>query len=566
MRSKNSYQTFMLLLFFSFFALAITAPLSSFKYTPAGDFHDHAKAIVLAKNALAEHQFPIRIAPDITNNPRYALFQFYSPFPYMIAGFLYTYICKGNPYVHYKLLTWSALILGGMFIYRICQRLTKNKKAALLAGLAYQFSSYWIINTNIRTDFTESIAQGFLPVALYYSFYIFQRHDTKRFMLAAISWAILAMTHLITFAYGLVFFLIFTSLTTIVNKKITGLVRVILSISLGGILALWYLAPIILIHPILGIFLDKAYPFKLAFLTPFTSLIATQSVSPIPLPANGELGIEYLYPAVGYAVLIGIGVLIYIFYKDREFYKKNSALMPLMLTFFLAFFATWSPLNFWEVLPAFLSFFQFTYRLLTPVMWLGAILLAFALSGLYKKGIEDGLLLILICVIVIGNSAWIHTQKNDGTTIRSEVLNNYQSHLATDYQVHVDKVPKETILSNSQLIHSCTQEHKTLTCHINVTRETTHVALPMLWYPEMISIKINNHLSPYYPTIQNKKVMVGLKLTPNQYTIQATFVGFTWANWLSLLGWSYVAISLAILIFSRKPTPVGLTRESCYEG
>src|SRR5215213_433345 len=77
-----------LLLLYLLVILIMLAPLASASMpdSPAQDLANHVSGIIEARNALAEGQFPIRVAPNQINRERYPIFQFYGNLPYMAGG------------------------------------------------------------------------------------------------------------------------------------------------------------------------------------------------------------------------------------------------------------------------------------------------------------------------------------------------------------------------------------------------------------------------------------------------------------------------------------------------
>lgn len=59
------------------------------------------------------------------------------------------------------------------------------------------------------------------------------------------------------------------------------------------------------------------------------------------------------------------------------------------------------------------------------------------------------------------------------------------------------------------------------------------VELPILYYPEMIDVKVNGQSVQYY----NLGANVGITLPPGKNNITYQFVGLPWANYLSLMSW-----------------------------
>src|SRR5258706_10090334 len=68
-----------ILLLYGLLALGMLSPLAAdvMPESPAQDLADHVSGIIEARNALAEGQFPIRVAPNQNNRERYPVFQFH---------------------------------------------------------------------------------------------------------------------------------------------------------------------------------------------------------------------------------------------------------------------------------------------------------------------------------------------------------------------------------------------------------------------------------------------------------------------------------------------------------
>src|SRR5260370_10891204 len=97
--------------------------------TGAQDLAKHVSVIVEARNALAEGQFPVRVAPNQNRGERYAIFQFYGNLPYTAGGLLF--LAGVNPYDAWKIVVGLALALGGFFTYRWARSRTRQCRPAL---------------------------------------------------------------------------------------------------------------------------------------------------------------------------------------------------------------------------------------------------------------------------------------------------------------------------------------------------------------------------------------------------------------------------------------------------
>jgi hypothetical protein len=106
--------------------------------------------------------------------------------------------------------------------------------------------------------------------------------------------------------------------------------------------------------------------------------------------------------------------------------------------------------------------------------------------------------------------------------------------------------PENTVTSVQETQKMCQQKGSITSCDITVQNGTGIAQLPILYYPRMLKIWVNNQQVQGFPVNYRDFNLLGLKLTPGQYQIQVKFVGLTWANWISLLGWLGI-ISMAIL-------------------
>jgi hypothetical protein len=439
-------------------------------------------------------------------------------------------------------------------MYRLCYLLTHSTNASLLAGVAYLFSPYLIININIRGDFTETVAQGLLPLVLYYSFYLFNSFSLLRFLILSIVWAMLITTHLITFAYSALFILFVLGIYALQDRQyIKNLFGIILAIGVASLLTAWFLVPIVLYHNILTIHLNLPNPVLFNWLTPLATLISIKSISPIPIPSDGQLPIE-LYPALGLTVMMGVGISLYAYFNKANAVNINKKLLlALLITFIFVLFAAWSPVDFWQYLPDSLVIPQFTYRMLTQTMWLGTILFSFGLIWLFKEKLDARFFVIILCFLIIGNSSWMHSAKGGAGDTISAIINESNHASDHDYQIDPDALAKKQslIATKNILNNQCHREHSTKVCNITVIKNNSLVALPAFYYPNLFTITANNKTIAYYPFLYKDKTIIGLKLDRGIYDIKIQFTGLKWANWISLFSWlAIMTLICGLIIFN----------------
>ena len=665
-------------------AFSLMAPMASSRVILTNDHTSHLAYIIQAKMALEEGQFPIRVAPLEDFGFRYPSFQFYSQLPYTLGAIIYKFITPTNPYNAYKMMLWLALWVGGIFIYRLALGLTRYRIAAILAGVSYMAAPYFLINVHSRGAFTEAIAQGILPIVLFYTFKLYRKPSVNSLLLSAVSWFALATTHIITFIYSTIFiFGLILIISRLSQAPLKDLIRLAIAYIWGCLLALYFLAPVVLESASLSIRqqIDQGNPFYSRWLTPLANLLSPTSLPPEPT----ELGFAPTYglhPAVGWVFLIAWGtVLYYSFSKSKLSLRLQSArptIVALLTIFLITFLLTWSSANIWELLPRQLWVTQFSFRFLTHVMWTGSLLTAFAILFIFRQKLDRRHLIFGIIVIVMIARPWLPIPKGIVTfdEVMKEPLFRYSGALDYLYRAepktlygntdlhflpnkwipgysewdsfvnndlmsgtetyypkwqpqekpvlsltgevyieniedkanllvqlndtilasipltqreviakvplenveHPDQInnfslkflvegktkdgkplsirmkqfrleglsPENTVTSVQETQKMCQQKGSITSCDITVKKGTGIAQLPVLYYPRMLKIWVNNQRIEGFPVNYRDFNLLGLKLTPGQYQIEVKFVGLTWANWMIFLGWLGI-ILMAIL-------------------
>lgn len=404
-----------LLLLFTCIAATLLAPLSSNLVFPLiSDTFNHLAYIAQAKIALHEGQFPLRVLPLEQDGWRYPGFLFYSSSAYTIAGLIYTWLTPSNPFVAYKITIWLAFVAGGIYMYRLAYWLVKNRIAAILASIAYLLSPYHFIIINHLSAFTEALAFGILPIVIYYTLQHFYYPKLKSFLQASLFWYLLATIHFITFFYSALFIALWLFLIAIKKSTWKNFFKAGGTFIFGCLLAVWSLAPM----ASLGKYFivnrtfqtpDYFYSFspKISTLLSAGANIAGKVVDPDSsiLFENTVLAV---HPSIGIAIIIAAILAIYAiinnaFSKNR---RADFLLAPTVLVFIIAFVLAWSPINFWRWLPHQLMAVQYSWRLLGQVMWLGALLFAWALCWLFRNKLDAKHLVLGILLLILSTSAW----------------------------------------------------------------------------------------------------------------------------------------------------------------
>ncbi len=534
-------------------AVAMLSPTASQRYFPEyGETKIALGFVVQARAALEEGQFPIRVGPWEHDGAGYPVFQFYGNVPQTISGLVYSIVTPENPYRAYLFVEWLALVLGAYYLYRSALLLTRSHTASLVAGAVYIGSPYLLMNINVRGAYAEALAQGLLPLTLFYALRCYYFASWRMIAPSAIAWFLLAGTHTITLAYFTVFFfsaLICLSLPRL-SKSIKRLLCVGSGFALGMVLALYYLAPILL-EKNLAIKSSLNSPYLSRWLVPLGTLLSPASIPPVLQPGRGELNCPNLHLALGWPLLIStVTVLIYRASTTTEMVAAWSGPLrrtrpfatALIVIFVTAFFLVWSPFDVWIYLPRIFYVTQFTYRLLTHCMWAGALLSAYAVTFLCNGNVRIGHAVLCIAIIGLFASAFLNSLKSSDTKI-DDVVNHPSIGIDAANAYLYRPSSSETVALGPNVLNVektksyFVRKNGTIVGTVDVPEGIDAIQIPALYYPNMLSIKLDGNEVACMSIVTDEKPFVALAITPGSHTIDVSFIGYHWANWISLFGW-----------------------------
>jgi hypothetical protein len=384
-------------------------PIASNTLIPdVADLANHLIGIIQAKMAWAEGQVFLRTAPSgHYSSFRYPYFQFFSPTSYTVAAWMYRWITPSNPFLAYKVTIWAALLLGGVYIYRLAFWFVKSRFAAVLAAAVYLTAPYPIIVINYLGNLNEAISLGVIPLTVYYTLQRYYHPSNDKLLLqTALCWYLLATIHLVTFLYtSLILAIYLVTLTGFHFSQCRRLIHVGIAYVLGWMLAMWHLAPV-------------ALYYKYFFVSDnFSHNVITVGLGYLLSPvANFSEGLRTEYsrniitqidPSVGLPILLAVAVCSYWLVSrqaaDKHLRYKVSCLLAL---FFLLFMMIWSPVNFWEWLPSSLGVIQYSWRLLGQTMWVGSLLFAWVVCWVFNGKLNAKYTILGLILIVLASSSW----------------------------------------------------------------------------------------------------------------------------------------------------------------
>jgi len=391
-------------LLYALIAISLLAPVSTEQAIPAiTDYANHLAAVIEAKMAFAEGQFPLRVAPVELLGWRYPNFQFYSPTTYMLTGLVYKWLTPSNPLVAIKFTLWLSLVLGGLFMQRLAFWLVKSRPAALLAGVVYLTTPYYTVVITGLGNLCEALALGILPAVIYYTLQSYLNYrNNKTIIQTGLAWYLLITIHMITFVYTVLFLVILLLMMTLKNKRHwKNLITMGAGITFGCLLAMWFLGPIVLFNKYFVISETIVSPALFQSFGPLLSILTF----PGHLVFQGSLGANHA--SIGWPIIIGFCLCLYAFLNKFRLSNRraNYWLAPLLILFFIAFMIVWSPCHFLQWAPSFLLIGQYCWRLLNQLIWIGSLLFAWSLCWLFKKNWDLKQMVIGVLLLIITASA-----------------------------------------------------------------------------------------------------------------------------------------------------------------
>ncbi len=458
--SQNQQFTYLTIIFYGMLAAAMLAPIGTLDGIPnIRDYYTHIAAIMQAKLALEAGQFPLRTMPLEYSGWLYPFYQFYSPTTFTFAAFVYKWLTPANPFFALKITLWTALTLGGINMYVLANWFIKSKPVAILAGVVYLTAPYYIIMLTHLGGLNEIVALGILPAVIYFSFQRFYfPHSNADLIILALGWYLLITIHLVTTLYsGLFIGLLFFLAACRNPRHWRNLISVGIAVLFGGLLAMWFVAPVLLLQKyfVIGLtFTDTSYIQKVH------PTLANLLFPGAGFKLNMKDSLQAIRPAVGLPIISAAGIGCYAYFKKLSSgCRRADYWLPYFLTLFLiAFFLAWSPIDVWKFLPQQLLVAQYCWRLLNQVTWIGALLSAWAICWLCKNKLDVRHIVIGTMVLVTSTSVWYKISQYSVIPLAEVISHPTVPYNRNAYKLNFVKYPQfvqridSSLLDNEKLL------------------------------------------------------------------------------------------------------------------
>lgn len=544
------------LLLYVLISLLLVWPYHPSAVRQTGDMKTVLALVIEARRALAEGQFPIRVAPDLQSGTRYPQFQYYGNFPFTLAGATCA-LCNDDPYLAWKVVTFAALVVGGWFMRRLAYALVHNDPAAVMAGATFLCAPYLLTDLYARLAFTELIAINLLPAAFYFSVRCFRSPHWRYIVASALAWALVALSHNITYLYGVLFLalLLLSQFTRARGPRRIG--RLALAGLLHAALVIWYVAPQLATLNLLeigSIFTPQFY----AGLAPLHVLLSPTLLNTPQGEETPNLGLQ-----IGWPILAGVLVALGLVFTPRQ---RRPLALRLLVLWGVALAIAWSPFDFWRHLPRAFWFVQYPYRLLMFVVLFGSILCGYTLAVLFPRRMPATAVIALLSALGLSMASYYPHG-------RVPLYSSLTRELKADPNLPRLKefVPKAVALTvanqdaGGPAIGEFLPRENANLHYGRITRcgfaaaHPTVLAIPVLDYPGLLDVRVDGQKVQY----GNAARFVAVRVPPGTHHIAIRFAGLSWANAASLVAWlGVLLVTIGNIAFRARPGALRFAHEA----
>lgn len=488
--------------------------------------------------ALKDGVFPVRWVQDLGYGYGYPIYNFYSPLPYYLGGFLN--IVGFNPLIATKIVFVTAIVLAGVAMYLFIENFM-GSLAGFVAGILYLYFPYHAVDTYVRGDLDELFAYAILPFVLlgfYRIFYTTQQrpqiiNNLKWIVLFSVSIAFLILSHNLT-SYMLLILLFPLVIFSLIYSKnnLKFLSFIIFALLLGFLLSSFYTIPAIFEMKYTNI--NSQIGGGANFLDHFVCALQYWD-SPWGFGGSTSGCIDGLSFRIGKTNLIFfvISVIFYLYLLVKNKYKNNrfiffSSIFLLIFVIFLTFDIS---SLIWQNVP-FMPFLQYPWRFLNFIGLFISISIGLFIFGL--KGLFSNKMIYLVSVIIILSTFFINFKlfksqfytSNDLNYSDSQYLKWTVSKISDEYMpinFNKPKSVKELPHASVQIVEGdgeiSNSSAKTDFISTNLYLITdSSVRLNIAYFPAW-SIYVNGKLEDYI--IKNDGLYINLK--KGKYNLQARF-------------------------------------------
>lgn len=370
-KKKGRVNYLVLLLLLSLLPLISIARPGSYE---SGDLSINIYKTMALYTSLQDSVFPANWAGVLNATYGYPLFNFTYPLPYYSAAFFHF---LGFSFLDsMKLFIVTTFVVSGIGMYFFLKTLVRPF-SAFVGGIFFLFAPYHLVDMHFRVDIGEIAAIACIPFLFLFTTKLLQKYHPYTLLYVSFSLTALVLSHQAVSVSILPFWGFYVCLYAYLQKKkLSDLIPICIAIFLSIGLSAFYVIPV---------FLELRFAQQTLFQTITFESFWEFIYSPwrygfLFQGHQGELSF-----IVGYAQLIILGIAIYIVCLKQPKNPQKAILWYSMISFFILMFLMQKisePL--WYIIPL-IKNFQFSYRLMSCLIFFMAIIAGIVSSYLSKK-------------------------------------------------------------------------------------------------------------------------------------------------------------------------------------
>lgn len=453
-----------------------TVPLFTMNLSELNEFRIHIGRVTMVKEIIEDGVFPPFISYKHMLTFGYALNIFYGAlttyFPILIS------LLTGSTTIALKIFTLITVILSGITMYILSNRITKSKTIGLFASIIYMVAPYKFTDIYSRNAVGEYTAFIFIPM-VFYGLHELINNNPKGRKWLIIGSALLTISHTITTIYTALFAILFLCFNFNKIKNWNFWKNILISIIWIVVLTAFYTIPLIE-HKTYGdylIFDSDGMGANGQYVYHNTNSITDWIKSEF---AHSENPHEDLIFSFGITITFYMITTIFCYSKVNKKYKDLYGTYAILALISLFMCTKIFP---WLAMPHFLTVIQFAWRLngffvffISIVCGINAYVLSKMLSC-YKQNTNKTLktilqikniqiIMVMAIFIISGLGAFKYVKKYDNSIDKSFEQKMLEAESIGPYNINRDYMPLKA-LENIDYLQS--RENKTYVLSGNAT-------------------------------------------------------------------------------------------------
>lgn len=487
------------------------------------------------KIALLDDQYIPMVNPNMMGGFGYASNLFYGILSTYIITFFSVFTSTIGLAVNIFILV--TIFLSGLFMYFFVNVLSRKKEIALLSGILYMTSPYFLYDLYVRMALGEIVSFVFLPL-LFHGLYNIINGDKRKWYLLTIGTSGLFLSHSISTLMCAIFAGIYLLLNF---KKVTEkevIKKILLALGCALLLSLPTIFPLL------------EAKFSSDYMVFDTGYMKTNGINmeknSIRLFSNLSKTLSYLVH-IYMIVIVLIGILLF------HLKKKNRQLTLYYILMVVSILLTLNIIP-WSHLPSLFSTFQFPWRFLQLSSFFFAITLALLYQELnVKKHVFFitiiGCFILIVPFIKIGiqnpgidnQLVYSNKLKKRGDIVRSTGTASAEylpRNAIYNYEYLKNRSLLPTILEGKGTVSRIQKKGTHLSFLLKIT-DSSIVELPYIYYPGYL-VKANDKA---LPTFETQNGMVGVSLKKGNYQVKSFYRGS------NIMIFAYITSIVSLIMF-----------------